>query len=252
MCPLGSCSPPHSWGPNNRWRKRFLFLSLFFFWIKKRSSPRFTGYLISSQAIDFVVPDELISVATQALTPHEKLILCPDGDDCDIVSPSRPTPAPASHLHIEGAEEPVGLYPQSETLWFLPPLESALIAPDRGQLPPYYTLASDESILPPDRPGRGSGFFKTTVHPVVIIPSHVLLEAFMRFCARYVNTPAGGFSISMISYVGLYIDDDGFLDLKQLSRPLSSSYLALREGKMPVRQWVMQLKKLLGEPGVLR
>jgi hypothetical protein len=85
----------------------------------------------------------------------------------------------------------------------------------------------------------------------VSVPSRVLLEAFMRFCARYVNTPAGGFSISMIAYVGLYIDDDGYLDLKQLSEPLSSSYLALREGKIPVRQWVNELKKLLGEPGLL-
>ncbi|KAK9444696.1 thioredoxin reductase [Metarhizium brunneum] len=202
-------------------------------------------------AVDFVVPDELLSVATQALTPHEKLMPCPDGKDCDIISPSRPTPAPESHLHIEGAEEPVGLYPQSATLWFLPPLQAALTTPDRGQLPPCYALASDKSILPPYRLGRGSGFFKSTTHPVVIVPSHVLLEAFMRFCARYVNTPAGGFSISMIAYVGLYIHDDGYLDLKQLSEPLSSSYLALIEGKIPVRQWVNELKKLLGEPGLL-
>ncbi|GAO18651.1 uncharacterized protein UV8b_03399 [Ustilaginoidea virens] len=199
-------------------------------------------------AVDFVVPDELLSVATQALTPHEKLIPCPDGKECDIVCPTRPTPAPVSHLHIEGAEEPVGLYPQSDTLWFLPPLQAALITPDRGQLPPYYALASDKSILPPSRIGRGSGFFTSTVHPVVIVPSHVLLEAFMRFCARYIWTPPGGFSISMICYVGLYIDEDGFLDLNQLSEPLSSSYLALKRGEMPVRQWANELKKLLGEP----
>ncbi|KAG5984437.1 hypothetical protein E4U55_004781 [Claviceps digitariae] len=202
-------------------------------------------------AVDFVVPDELLSVATRALMPHEKLLPCPDGEDCDIISPSRPTPAPQSHLHIEGAEEPVGLYAQSMTLWFLPPLQAALITPDRGQLPPYYALASDKSILPPYRLGRGSGFFTSTVHPVVIVPSHVMLEAFMRFCARYVYTPAGGFSISMISYVGLYIDNDGFLDLSQLSEPLASSYLDLRSGKMPVRQWLSELKKLLGEPGLL-
>lgn len=198
-----------------------------------------------------MVPDELLLVATTALMPHEKLILCPDGKDCDVIEPNRPTPAPESHLHIEGAEEPIGLYPQSVTLWFLPPLQAALTTPDKGQLPPYYALASDESILPPSRLGRGSGFFKSTVHPVVIVPSHVLLEAFMRICARSVNTPPGGFSISMISYVGPYIDDDGFLDLKQLSEPLSSSYLGLRQGKMPVRQWVNELKTLLGEPGLL-
>ncbi|KAG5926249.1 hypothetical protein E4U42_003489 [Claviceps africana] len=198
--------------------------------------------------INFVVPDELLTVATHALLPHEKLTACPDGEDCDIISPTRPTPAPQSHLHIGKAEEPVGLYTQSMTLWFLPPLEAALVMPDQGELPPPYALASDESILPPYRPGRGCGFFTSTVHPVVIVRPHVLLEAFMRFCARYIDTPGGGFSISMICYVGLYIDDDGYLDLKQLSEPLASSYRALSDGSRSVRQWIHEVKKLLGEP----
>ncbi|KAG6032241.1 hypothetical protein E4U41_007281 [Claviceps citrina] len=200
------------------------------------------------QSLDFVVPDDLLPAATEALNTHEKLMPCPNGKDCEVISPTRFTLAPNSHLHVEGAEMEVCLYAQSTTLWFLPRLPAALTTPDRGQLPPPYALASDKSLLPPYRPGRGSGFFKSTVHPVVIVRSDVLLEAYMRFCARYMSKPAGGFSISMICYMALYVDEDGYLDLKQLSEPLSSSYLAFKEGKGPVRQWVNDLKKLLGEP----
>ncbi|KAG6092831.1 hypothetical protein E4U14_000526, partial [Claviceps sp. LM454 group G7] len=68
------------------------------------------------QEIDFVVPDGLLSAATIALGQHKMLLPCTDGKDCPIVSPKRFTPAPDSHLHIEGTEVPVGLFIQSVTL----------------------------------------------------------------------------------------------------------------------------------------
>ena len=51
----------------------------------------------------------------------------------------------------------VGLYLQSETLRFLPPLDSSLLAPTKLNLPVHYVLASDQATLPVWRPGRGSG-----------------------------------------------------------------------------------------------
>ncbi|KAG5915663.1 hypothetical protein E4U61_004397 [Claviceps capensis] len=178
------------------------------------------------------------------------LLPCTDGKDCPIVSPKRHTPAPDSHPHIEGAEEPVGLFVQSVTLWFLPPLEAALITPDQGQLPPPYALASDETILPPWRPERGAGVFKSKAHPVVVVHSHVLLEAFMRICARYSHTLAGSFSKSMVIYVLMYIDDDGYLDLKKLPEPLVSSYLAYTTTSISGRQWLAELRQMFGEPAL--
>ncbi|KAG6106599.1 hypothetical protein E4U31_000747 [Claviceps sp. LM219 group G6] len=203
------------------------------------------------QEIDFVVPDGLLSAATIALGQHKMLLPCTDGEDCPIVSPKRFTPAPDSHLHIEGTEVPVGLFIQSVTLWFLPPLEVALITPDQGQLPAPYALASDESILPTWRPERGAGVFKPGAHPVVIVRSHVLLEAFMRICARYSHTLAGSFSNSMVLYMSMYVDDDGYLDLKQLPEPLVSSYLAYTTTKISGRQWLAELRQMFGEPALL-
>ena len=121
------------------------------------------------------------------------------------------------------------------------------MTPNEGLLPDPYLLASDHLVLPPYRPGRGCGFFPLTADPVVVIPSHVLLEAFMRICARYAWRPGGGFSMSMIYYVQLYIDKDGYLDVGRLPVPLAESYKVLSEGIMPVRPWMLVLKRLLGE-----
>lgn len=151
-------------------------------------------------------------------------------------------------MHVEASEVAVGLYVQSETLWFLPALDESLLCPQKPKLPPYLVLASDQTVLPPWRPGRGSGVFERIEHPVVIPQSIVLLEAFLRLYARDSAKRIGSFAMPMIGYMEQYVDDDGFLDAKQLPEPLRTFYMELREGKKPVRQWTKELKRALGMP----
>ena len=140
----------------------------------------------------------------------------------------------------------MALYPQSETIWFLPPLDSSFLCAKRLELSSHFVLASDQTILPPQRPGRGSGVFKSDQNQVIVPKSHILLEAFLRLYARDSGKQIGAFAMAMIGYVEEYIDDDGFLDTSLLPEPLKTSYNELREGKKPVRQWTKELKEGLG------
>jgi hypothetical protein len=152
-------------------------------------------------------------------------------------------------MHAEpDLEVTVGLYPQSKTLWFLPPLSDSVLYPTKVGLPSHFVLASDQSVLPPWRPGRGCGVFKLDRNLVVVPRSHVLLEAFMRLHARDAGKRIGSFSISMVAYMQEYIDDDGLLDTSLLPEPLKTFYTELREGKKPVRQWSKELRGALGVP----
>lgn len=54
--------------------------------------------------------------------------------------------------------------------------------------------------------------------------------------------------MAMIAYVEEHIDDDGLLDANQVPEPLKTSYLELRQGRKPVRQWTKELKYALGVP----
>lgn len=117
------------------------------------------------------------------------LIPCPDPHTCLSISPRRPTPPPSFHLHLDASESgtTVELFIQSETLWFLPPLND-LIPPCSDQIAPGFLVASDRHTLPPWRPGRGRGYFKEAHDHQVIVPSaHVLLEAFLRIYARTIE-----------------------------------------------------------------
>ncbi|TQN64885.1 hypothetical protein CSHISOI_10529 [Colletotrichum shisoi] len=176
---------------------------------------------------------------------------CPDRETCLTSSPERHTPPPAHHFHLHDSDVTVGLYLHSETLWFLPVLDSSLLCPpcpDTSKLPPHLTLASDDASLPPWRPGRGSGVFKPDSGPVVVPRAHVLLEAFLRLYARDSAKRIGAFAIAMIGYVEQYIDDDGLLDASRLPEPLRTSYMDLRQGSKPVRQWTRELKQALRLP----
>ena len=153
---------------------------------------------------------------------------------------------PAFHVHIEDSEVTVAIFPQSETLWSLPPLDSAFLAPKKLKLPSQFVLASDQTVLPPWRPGRGSGVFKSDCDPVVVPKSHILLDAFLRLYARDSGKRIGAFAMPMIGYMEEYVDDDGLLDANQLPEPLKTSYKELREGKKPIRQWTKELKEALG------
>jgi len=53
-------------------------------------------------------------------------------------------------MHIKDIEDvTVGLYLQSDTIWFLPALESSLLSARNVELPSPYVLASDQTVLPP-------------------------------------------------------------------------------------------------------
>lgn len=200
------------------------------------------------------MPDNHLNIAAKALENLLLLSACPDLATCfaSSSSPARQTPPAAAHLHINGTQVTVGLYPQSDTLWFLPPLNVSLFsnAPDKdhSMLPPYFCLASDSTVMPPRRPGRGSGVFRSGYHPVIVPRNHLLLEAILRLYARDSGKMIGSLGMAMISYMEEYVDDDGLLDTKQLPEPLGTFYQDLRAGRKPVRQWTRELQEALGVP----
>lgn len=149
-------------------------------------------------------------------------------------------------MHIKGSEITVALYLQSTTLWFLPPLDGSLSSTKNLRLPSHFVLASDQTVLPPWRPGRGSGVFKSDSDSVVVPRSHILLEAFLRLYARDTGKRIGSFAMSMIGYMEEYVDDDGLLDANLLPEPLKQFYEELRHGSKPVRQWTREFKEALG------
>ncbi|KIX02794.1 uncharacterized protein Z518_08736 [Rhinocladiella mackenziei CBS 650.93] len=197
-------------------------------------------------SIDFVIPDDRLGVGMKTLTQFESLTPCPNQEVCPSSSQERHTPPPAFHVHIKDSEVTVALYPQSQTIWFLPPLDESFLSPKKLELPSHFVLASDQTVLPPGRPGRGSGVFKSDHDPVVVPKSHILLEAFLRLYARDSGKRIGAFAMAMIGYVEEYIDDDGLLDANLLPEPLKTSYKELRQGRKPVRQWTKDLKEALG------
>ncbi|KAK1996226.1 hypothetical protein LX36DRAFT_536196, partial [Colletotrichum falcatum] len=199
-------------------------------------------------SIDFVIPDHLLATGTTALSALSGLQPCSSPATCPSSSQERRTPPPAFHVHIDGSEVTMALYLQSETLWFLPVLDSSLLSPDQSQLPSHFTLASNQDLLPPKRPGRGSGVFKYTKIPVVVPKSHVLLEAYMRLYARDLGKPVGAFAMAMIAYMEEYVDDDGLPDASQLHEPLRTLYKELHEDQKPVRQWTKELRQYLQIP----
>lgn len=199
------------------------------------------------------MPDRRLDTAAKAVAKLKPLSACPDPATClaSPCSPDRYTPPAAAHLHVDFSDVTVGLYPQSDTLCFLPPLEISLASDaqdDDVRVPPYFCLASDRTALPPWRPGRASGAFQTGHHPVLVPRAHVLLEAFLRLYARDSDKKIGSFGMAMISYVEEYVDDNGLLDAEQLPEPLRTLYGDLRTGRTPVRQWTRDLKEALGVP----
>lgn len=83
-------------------------------------------------SIDFVIPDHLLAAGAAVLVRQPHLALCPDDQLCLTSSTERYTPGPAFHVHMEDSEMPVTLYLQSETLWFLPPLDARSVKSRHG------------------------------------------------------------------------------------------------------------------------
>ncbi|EFQ27239.1 hypothetical protein CGRA01v4_04295 [Colletotrichum graminicola] len=196
-------------------------------------------------AVDYVVPDHLLTASEKALKVLPRLSPCPSPKTCLASSPDRPTPPPAFHLHITNSELTVGLYRQSETLWFLPTLNDSLVRPDASKLPPPFLLAQTSPPSHNGAPAAPPGVFKSGEQPVVVPKAHVLLEAFLRIYLRDAGRHIGAFAMSMIGYVEMYVDEDGLLDVDELPEPLRSSYAELKLGEKPLRQWRTDLTRAL-------
>ncbi|KAK3371706.1 hypothetical protein B0T24DRAFT_706756 [Lasiosphaeria ovina] len=203
-------------------------------------------------SVDFVVRDDCLDVGAEAIGHVKGVAPCPDPAACPSSSPTRPTPPPSFHVHCEDSELVAGLYLQSDTLVFLPPLDHSLLHPTKLELPPHFVLASDQAVLPPWRPGRGTGLFKSSRDLIVVPKSHILLEAYMRLYARDFGKPVGNFGMAMICYLEGYVDLDGLLDIQQLPGPLKTLYVELRDGRKPVRQWTNELRDALALPELNR
>ncbi|KXH51473.1 hypothetical protein CSIM01_08259 [Colletotrichum simmondsii] len=195
-------------------------------------------------SIDFVVPDQLISVAADVISELPNLEQCPSVELCFASSPERRTPPPTFHVHIKASEVTVGLYTQAETLWFLPLMNDSILSGENASLSPTFALACDRDVLPPWRPGRGTGAFQSSNSSVVVPRAHILLESYLRLYARDAGKTLGSFAMAMIAYMEEYVDD-GLLDSSQLPEPLQTFYKELRVGEKPVRQWTKEFRQSL-------
>ncbi|KAK4242188.1 hypothetical protein C8A03DRAFT_40462 [Achaetomium macrosporum] len=199
-------------------------------------------------SIDFVIPDDCLEAGAGALAKCNGLVPCPDPLACPVTSKKRTTQPPVFHAHLDDdSEVTAGLYLQSDTLWLLPPLDHSLLSPSKVDLPPYFALASDQTVFPPWRPGRGAGVLNNSGVDAVFAPrSHILLEAYMRLYARDQGKRVGCFGLAMIAYMEGYVDADGLWDANLLPEPLRTSYRELKVGKKPTSQWMLDLKEALG------
>ncbi|KAK4038041.1 thioredoxin reductase [Parachaetomium inaequale] len=216
-------------------------------------------------AIDLVVPDAEFAAAREILATNcanftQPLFACPDPTTCPKISPTRPHPPSAFHLHIQGATShlvtsAVCLFLQSETLWFLPPFDASLASPRAHQLPRYLALASDRTALPPYRIGMGRGVFDNNQTVVLVPKSHILLEALMRIMARELGKRCGDQAVQTFSYIELYVDRDGFLDVDLLPLPFGKIYKNFKGGVVPVKDCLLKLRRAVGiavEPNMYR
>ncbi|CAH0023431.1 unnamed protein product [Clonostachys rhizophaga] len=198
-------------------------------------------------SIEFVVPEGLVSAAAAAIASRRPLITCPYCLTCPLATPTRTSPTPGRHFHIRDRKETVAILSQSQALWFLPTMNNnKLVAPSRADLPSYLILASDRSELPPQRPKRGSGCFKSAMIPVLAVPAHILVEAYMRLYARYAGGPSAAAFMTRIAWLRMYVEEDGYVIAKRLPQSLRPFYVELTNNA-PIREWTQRLQKELGE-----
>jgi hypothetical protein len=202
------------------------------------------------QAIDFVIPDESLEAAKEVMMTgkfSDPVSACPDTTKClDGSSPDRAYPHPSFHMHMDIYG--VGLYVQSETLWFLPPLSATLARPKANPLPPYLAFACDRTALPPCEMGKGRGFFDLDQTVVLVPKAHTLTEALMRIMARDDGKKIGACSAPHFCYIGLYVEKGGILDISLLPEPLKKIYEEFRDGPESIGSIEIKLKRTLGVP----
>jgi hypothetical protein len=155
-------------------------------------------------------------------------------------------------MHIEGVEghrstSSVCLHRQSETLWFLPPLEASLASPRAGPLPPYLALACDKTALPPFKLGMGQGAFRSDETVVLVPKAHIYTEALMRIMARDDDKRVGTYAVAHFLYIEQYVRGRGIFDVSLLPRPLGELYEEFVSDK-PLKNTMAKLKRVVGIP----
>lgn len=202
------------------------------------------------ESIDFVIPDGSVEAVKEVMTTghfSEQISICPDTKKCvEGSSPDRLHPHPSFHMHVPIRGLSVGIYVQSETLWFLPPLDATLASPKANPLPPYLTFACDPTALPPDNAGMGRGAFSLDQTVVLVPKVHILTEALMRIMARDDATKVGSYSGAHLCYIVRYVEKRGILDIGLLPEGLGNVYREFRDGPASVPLVVIKLKRLLG------
>ncbi|KAI2610613.1 uncharacterized protein GGS25DRAFT_518912 [Hypoxylon fragiforme] len=189
--------------------------------------------------IDFIIPDEKLPAAVAALK-RSNLRRCPDPRLCAVSREDTPQPAPSFHMHIGTSELDVSIRARSKTLWFIPPVPENLYSDTRPQ-DSRYIFASDDSILPPPRHGRGRGAFSKEGFPVVVPTAHTMLEAYMRLSIAH-RDEYGGFYISMMAYVAQYIDADGLLNDTKLPESCREFWHDFKLGQRRTREMMDELQ----------
>jgi len=64
----------------------------------------------------------------------------------------------------------------------------------------------------------------------------------MPFYAQDRERRISDFSMVMIAYIELYVDEDGLLEVSQLSEPLLTFYKELKKEGKPLQQWIEELE----------
>ena len=224
--------------------------------------------LIIAQFIHLILPDSRFEEAVAYLGSEPGVYVCPKEDCCYF-----DVPEPSFTLHYErplyeGSGTIKGLiclYKQSETLWFLPPIEETLgpcqYQADR-KLPDEFVRTSDTEVLPPFGWKPGSDWLlcgrvpAPDGHLAVAPQAHVMVEAFMRVCLRADDVPSKewpyegghGNGTHALNSIVKHIKNTQYLDEKKLSPVIKrcwDKYSVPRLG-CPRHEWLDYTRKEFG------
>ncbi|KAI8949881.1 hypothetical protein F4801DRAFT_551381 [Xylaria longipes] len=197
--------------------------------------------------LEFVVSDERLPSAVAALKKARRLCPCPNPRVCPVSRDIDRPHIPAFHMHLGSPRSAVhvSLWPHSEILGFVPnagiPGSIGTGTDPRRRTAPYI-LASDTSLLPGPRLGRGNGALSKGVGRIVVPSAQTLLEAYIRLSTRYLHESHGAFYMSMIIYVEEYIEPDGFLNTALLSEPCRVFWHGLKKCQLSLWELCDQFK----------
>ncbi|KAI1332869.1 hypothetical protein F5Y16DRAFT_356838 [Xylariaceae sp. FL0255] len=184
--------------------------------------------------LEFIVPIEGLPGAISALKKTEKLCICSDPRTCPVSREKDMPHIPSFHMHLgePASELYVSLWPHSEILGFVPEANSPACMTIERHPTGLYISASDKSMLPGPRPGRGHGALSEGGGQVTVPSSHTMLEAYIRLSAAYLDESHGPFYLSMITYMEEYVAADGLLDEKLLSRPAQTFWQGWQQSQL--------------------